>query len=62
MTFDEDEPVSEGDMIVVGGEEVGLVTSAARGVALGYLKRGIDTPGTGTVGDVEVVLLATAQA
>jgi len=61
LTFDEDEPVFDRDMIVVGGEEAGLVTSAARGVALGYLKRGVDTPGKGTVGDVEVVLLATAQ-
>lgn len=59
LTFDEGEQLSEGEVIVVDGDEVGLVTSAARGIALGYLKRGVETSSAGTVGDVVVELLAT---
>lgn len=58
ITFDEDALVPEGAPIVVRGDEAGLVTSTARGVALGFLKRGAITPTTGAVGDVEVGLSA----
>jgi len=58
IAFDEDVQVREGAPIVVGGDEVGLITSAARGVALGFLKRSVDTPATGTVAGVEVDLSA----
>lgn len=58
LAFAEDAAVLAGDSIVVGGDVVGNVTSAARGVALGYLKRGYDTPSTGLVDDVEVELLS----
>jgi folate-binding protein YgfZ len=61
LTFDEDVVVESGAAIVVSGEDVGHVTSAGRGVALGYLKRGIETPLSGLVGGVEVSLLATAK-
>lgn len=58
VSFDEDELVPEGAPIVVGGDEVGLVTSASTGMALGFLKRKIATPAEGVVGDVEVELSA----
>jgi len=47
--------------IVIGGDDVGYVTSASRGVALGYLKRGNETPSDGLVGNVEVRLLGIAK-
>jgi tRNA-modifying protein YgfZ len=59
ITFDDDSTVSEGDSIVVAGGEVGAVTSADTGVALGYVKRGVETPSEATVGDLEVELLPT---
>ncbi|MDK1019464.1 MAG: hypothetical protein QGD89_08695 [Actinomycetota bacterium] len=43
-----------GAPIVVAGDEVGTVTSSGIGVALGYLKRGIETPTSGSVGDITV--------
>ena len=58
LTFTDDAAVLAGDSIVVEGDVVGNVTSAVRGVALGYLKRGYDTPSIGLVGDVEVELLS----
>lgn len=58
ITFDEDARVSEGAPIVVRGDEAGVVTSAARGVALGFLKRRVDTPAAGTVGGIEANLSA----
>lgn len=61
LAFSEDAAVLAGDSIVVGDDVVGNVTSAARGVALGYLKRGYDTPSTGLVDDVEVELLSNEQ-
>jgi len=61
ITFDEDASVTRGGPIIVGDVEVGLVTSAAKGVALGFLERGVDTPATGIVGDVEVELFAIAR-
>ena len=59
ILFDAGASVEEDNDIMVGGEQVGTVTSAAKGVALGYLKRGIDVPSNGVVGDVEVELLPT---
>ncbi len=59
ITFDDDSTVSEGDSIVVAGGEIGAVTSADTGVALGYVKRGVETPSRATVGDFEVELLPT---
>ncbi len=61
LTFKEDAVVESGEAIIVAGEDVGKVTSAGRGVALGYLKRGHETPSSGLVSGVEVSLLATAQ-
>jgi hypothetical protein len=61
LAFTEDAAVLAGDSIAVEGDVVGNVTSAARGVALGYLKRGYDTPSVGMVGDVEVEMLASEQ-
>ena len=61
LAFAEDAAVPAGGSIVVGDDVVGNVTSVARGVALGYLKRGYDTPSTGLVGDVEVELLPSEQ-
>lgn len=61
ITFDEDALVTKNRPIVVGDTEVGLVTSAARGVALGFLERGVDTPATGIVGDVDVELFAISR-
>ena len=61
LTFDDDEAVARGAAIIIEGAEVGHVTSAGRGVALGYLKRGTETPSNGLVGSVDVRLLATAQ-
>ena len=61
LQFDEDAMVVPEASIIVDGEAVGLVTTAGRGVALGYLKRGYETPSEGLVGDAEVWLLATGQ-
>jgi len=58
LVFDESERLSENSSIVVDGDDVGTVTSAARGIALGYLKRGVDTPANGTVSDVAIELRA----
>jgi len=58
LVFDESERLSENSPIVVDGDGVGTVTSAARGIALGYLKRGVDTPANGTVSDVAIELRA----
>lgn len=58
LAFDDKEQLSAGASIVVAEEDVGTVTSTARGVALGYLKRGVDTPSHGSVDDVAVELLA----
>jgi folate-binding protein YgfZ len=60
LTFDVNQVVAPAAVIIIEGDEVGQVTSAASGVALGYLKRGYQTPSTGLVNDVEVRLLATA--
>jgi folate-binding protein YgfZ len=60
LTFDVNQVVSPGAPIIIDGDEVGQVTSAVSGVALGYLKRGCQTPSTGLVDDVEVRLFATA--
>lgn len=59
LSFDAEASVREGSSVVVAGDEVGTVTSVDRGVALGYLKRGIDVPSRGSVDGVEVDLLAT---
>jgi len=59
ITFDDASVVTEGDAIAIGGAEAGIVTSAGSGVALGYVKRGIEMPSQAIVGDVEVELLAT---
>jgi hypothetical protein len=59
LTFDDDTTLAPGAPIIVDGVEVGEVTSMGRGVALGYLKRGCETPSTGLVGSVDVLLLAT---
>jgi folate-binding protein YgfZ len=59
LAFDGAAKVKDGDQIVVDGEEVGVVTSVATGVALGYLKRGCQVPSDGAVGDVPVELSAT---
>lgn len=61
LRFEEDAVVEPGAAITVEGEDVGQVTSAGRGVALGYLKRGHETPSSGLVGSVEVSLVATGQ-
>lgn len=58
LTFDDSDQLSEGEQIVIDGDDVGTVTSVARGIALGYLKRAVDTPAHGMVGDVAVELLA----
>jgi folate-binding protein YgfZ len=60
LEFDNAAVVEHEVRIVVNGDDVGYVTSVGRGVALGYLKRGNETPSGGLVGDVEVRLLATA--
>ncbi|MEN8040637.1 MAG: hypothetical protein ABFR95_03950 [Actinomycetota bacterium] len=57
IVFDDAAEISEGETIVVDGEESGTVTSTAQGVALGYIKRGIETPTRGTVNDFDVELL-----
>jgi len=57
VVFDDAVAIAEGDVIVISDEEVGTVTSAARGVAIGYLKRSVDTPSRGTVGDADVEVL-----
>lgn len=59
LTFDAEASVGEGSSMVVGGDEVGTVTSVGPGVALGYLKRGIGVPSRGSVDGVEVDLLPT---
>ena len=59
LAFDGAATIKEGDQIVVDGEEVGVVTSVATGVALGYLKRAVQVPSDGAVGDVPVELCAT---
>jgi folate-binding protein YgfZ len=61
LTFDANEVVAPGATIIIEGDEVGQVTSSGSGVALGYLKRGAETPSDGLVGSVDVRLLATAQ-
>ena len=61
LEFDDAAIVESGTPIVIGGDDVGYVTSASRGVALGYLKRGNDTPSGGLVSNVEVRLLAVAN-
>ncbi len=43
-----------GAEIIVDGAAVGRVTSAAEGVALGYVGRAVEVPGAATVGGVEV--------
>jgi hypothetical protein len=58
LAFDGNVRLSETSPIVIDGDDVGTVTSVARGIALGYLKRGVDTPASGTVADVAVELLA----
>jgi folate-binding protein YgfZ len=59
LTFDDDTTLAPGAPIIVDAVEVGEVTSMGRGVALGYLKRGCETPSAGLVGNVGVRLLAT---
>jgi len=59
MTFDDGATVSEGAVISVEGDEVGIVTSAGQGVGLGYLKRSVATPSRAVIGHVEVELLPT---
>ncbi len=59
ITFDGGATLREGAEITVEGESVGTVTSTGHGAALAYLKRGVDVPSKGTVGDVEVELLPT---
>lgn len=59
ITFAEDESVSIGDEIVVDSQDSGSVTSVGQGVALGYLKRGIETPAHALVASVGVKILAT---
>ncbi len=61
LEFDDEAVVEPEAPIVVDGGDVGYVTSASSGVALGYLKRGIETPSDGLVGDIKVGLLATAK-
>jgi folate-binding protein YgfZ len=61
LTFDEGAVLAADATIVVEGDEVGHVTSVARETAMGYLKRGYETPSTGSVGNVEVRLLPTEQ-
>ncbi|MEE8457422.1 MAG: hypothetical protein V3S28_05185 [Acidimicrobiia bacterium] len=56
ISFDESATISAGDPIVVEGDEAGVVTSASGGIALGFLKRAVETPSFGIVGDVEVEL------
>ena len=58
LAFDENSELLPGATITVEENQAGYVTSAARGVALGYLKRGFETPLVGHVDDVEVRLLA----
>jgi folate-binding protein YgfZ len=58
LVFDDDGQLPEGASIVVDRSDVGTVTSVARSIALGYVKRGVDTPSSGTVADVAVKLLA----
>jgi folate-binding protein YgfZ len=60
LEFDHEAVVEPAAPIAVDGNDVGYVTSVSRGVALGYLKRGTETPSDGLVGDVKVRLLATA--
>lgn len=62
IVFNDEEQLSAGAQVAIGGDGVGTVTSVARGVALGYLKRGVGTPARGTVGDVAVELLAIQPA
>lgn len=59
IAFDDDSEVPEGDSIIASHEDVGSVTSSGSGIALGYVKRGVETPSLATVGDVEVELLPT---
>jgi folate-binding protein YgfZ len=61
ISFDESATISVGDPIVVAGDEAGAVTSASGGVALGFLKRAVETPSSGIVGDVEVQLRPIRQ-
>jgi folate-binding protein YgfZ len=58
ISFDGSATISAGDPIVVGGDQAGAVTSSSRGIALGFLKRAVETPSLGIVGDVEVQLLS----
>ncbi len=57
LSFDPGVSVEVGADIVAHGEPVGTVTSAATGVALGYVKRGTEVPSERSVGDIEVELL-----
>ena len=59
VTFDDGASVSEGAVMSVEGDEVGIVTSAGQGVGLGYLMRSVGTPSHAVIGDVEVELLPT---
>jgi tRNA-modifying protein YgfZ len=45
-----------GAPIVVAGKDVGVVTSTAGGVALGYAGRAVVPPATGTAGGVDVAI------
>ena len=57
LVFDDNEELSEGAPIAVDSNDVGTVTSVAQGIALGYPKRGVDTPSHGTVDNAAVELL-----
>lgn len=61
IDFDAELSIAPGAVIMVDGEDAGYITSVARGVALGYLKRGYETPMPGVVADVAVRLDATPR-
>jgi folate-binding protein YgfZ len=57
IAFDDEIELPVGADIDVDGETVGSVTSAARGVALGFLKRSIATPAHADIASESVELL-----
>jgi folate-binding Fe-S cluster repair protein YgfZ len=57
IAHDAEAMLPAGEPVLVGGAEVGAVTSAAGSVGLAYLKRSVDSlPVEATVGDTPVVL------
>ena len=52
----------KGDAIVIDGAEVGVITSAAESIALGYIKRGTSLDGAAEVGGAPATVLGPVGA